>query len=137
MLKSKSASCLASPICPRALARSPRSPPIATSFAEIVPSAVTEIVSPSGMTEPREVVVAGSTATFLVSSQAASAAVCAAEATLAESAAAVRWMRRSSHSHWQQRRKRRLRHYRIRGFRRGLFTVLGHVLGSFRRRGGG
>ena len=48
-----------------------------------------------------------------------------------------RWMRRSSHSHWQQRRKRRLRHYRIRGFRRGLFTDLDRVLGSFRRRGGG
>ena len=52
MLKSKSASCLASPTCPRALARSPRSPPIATSFTVITPSAVTEIVSPSGLTEP-------------------------------------------------------------------------------------
>jgi len=56
---------------------------------------------------------------------------------LAESAAAVALDAAFISLTLAQRRKRRLRHYRIRGFRRGLFTDLGRVLGSFRRRGGG
>ena len=89
MLKSKSASCLASPTCPRALARSPRFPPIATSFTVIVPPASACVVFPSVLTRPSLAVVAGPTlARSCASSRAASAATLAFCAAVADDAAA-------------------------------------------------
>ena len=79
-----------------------------------MPSAVTEIVSPSGLTEP--CVIGG-----IGGSRSAGGGV-----RLAYIGSSGGNGGFSS-----------LHCCRIRGFRRGLFTDLGRVLGSFRRRGGG
>lgn len=73
----------------RALARSPRSPPIATSFTVIAPSAAACVVFPSTFASPARLSDAYPTlARSCASSRAASAAFCALTAAVAEEDAA-------------------------------------------------